>query len=172
MSLFFSRPAPCNKSGWREPAVVGERTRPGKDARHCKCVSFPRRADVRSAGRKRSQLQLRYSRPRRANARRSCERAFVHCKNRCFAGRRSHCNTRAGGRKPPVAPINAIATAIHAHARTPSAICRRTALLSADAHLPVHGGLTPAAPENVRLCTAKIVLSPADVRSATQERGA
>jgi hypothetical protein len=131
MSLFFSQPAPCNRSGWREPAVVGERTRPGKDARHCKCVSFPRRADTR----------------------RSCERAFVHCKNRCFAGRRSHCNTRAGGRKPPVAPINAIATAIYAHARTPSAICRRTTLLSADTHLPAHGGLTCAAlDESVRNC--------------------
>jgi hypothetical protein len=60
---------------------------------------------------------------------------------------------KSGGRKPPVAPINAIATAIHAHARTPSAICRRTTLLSADTHLPAHGGLTCAAlDESVRNC--------------------
>ncbi len=39
--------------------------------------------------------------PRRANARRSCERAFVHRKNRFFDGRRSHRNTRAGGVSPP-----------------------------------------------------------------------
>jgi hypothetical protein len=30
-------------------------------------------------------------------------------------------------------------------AHTPSAVCRRMALVSADAHLPTHGGLTPAA---------------------------
>jgi hypothetical protein len=53
------------------------------------------------SGRKRPQLQLRYSHPRRAHARRSWERAFVHRKNRFFAGKRSLCN-KSGGRKPPV----------------------------------------------------------------------
>jgi hypothetical protein len=53
------------------------------------------------AGRKRPQLQLRYSHPRRAHARRSCECAFLHRKNRFFADKRSHCN-KSGGRKPPV----------------------------------------------------------------------
>jgi hypothetical protein len=33
-------------------------------------------------------------------------------------------------------------------AHTPSAVCRRMALVSADAYLPTHGGLTPAAPGN------------------------
>jgi hypothetical protein len=46
------------------------------------------------------------------------------------------------------------------------------ALVSADAHLPTHGGLTPAAPGNVRSCIANIVFSPANVRTPTQERGA
>jgi hypothetical protein len=66
------------------------------------------------AGRKRPQLQLRYSYPRRADARRSCEPAFVHRKNRFFAGKRSH-RTKSGGRKPPVGnktpPALQIATA-------------------------------------------------------------
>jgi hypothetical protein len=35
-----------------------------------------------------------------------------------------------------------------------------------------HGGLTPAALVHVRLCIAKIVFSPADIRIAAQERGA
>jgi hypothetical protein len=30
--------------------------------------------------------------------------------------------------------------------------------VSADAHLPTHGGLTPAALVNVRLCTANVVI--------------
>jgi hypothetical protein len=46
------------------------------------------------------------------------------------------------------------------------------ALVSADAHLPTHGGLTPAAPGTVRQCIANIVFSPADTRTPTQERGA
>jgi hypothetical protein len=49
---------------------------------------------------------------------------------------------KSGGRKPPVAPINANATATP---HTPSAVCRQIGLVSADAHLPTHGGLTPAA---------------------------
>jgi hypothetical protein len=52
--------------------------------------------------------------PRRADARRSCERAFVHRKNRFFADKRSHCN-KSGGRKPPVVTINANAMAIPTH---------------------------------------------------------
>jgi hypothetical protein len=38
--------------------------------------------------------------------------------------------------------------------------------------LPNHGGLTPAAPADVRLCIAQIAISPADIRTPTQERGA
>jgi hypothetical protein len=51
-------------------------------------VCKPRRADVRGVGRKHSQLQRRYSHPRRADARRSCGYAFVHRKNRRYSGRR------------------------------------------------------------------------------------
>jgi hypothetical protein len=51
--------------------------------------------------RKRPQLQLRYSYPRRADARRSWECAFVHRTNRFFADKCSPC-TKSGGRKPPV----------------------------------------------------------------------
>jgi hypothetical protein len=40
------------------------------------------------------------------------------------------------------------------------------------ARLPNHGGLTPAALADVRLCIAKIAISPADIRTPTQERGA
>jgi hypothetical protein len=47
--------------------------------RRCKCVTEPRRAD----------------------ARRSCEWAFAHRKNRFFARRRPYTNTRAGGVSPP-----------------------------------------------------------------------
>jgi hypothetical protein len=45
MSLFFSEPAPCTKSGWRKPAVGnhpivrGERNHPTKTDRHCRCDS-------------------------------------------------------------------------------------------------------------------------------------
>jgi hypothetical protein len=42
-----------------------------------------------------SPASVRIAKPRRANARRSCERAFVHRKNRFFAGKRSQRNTRA-----------------------------------------------------------------------------
>jgi hypothetical protein len=54
--------------------------------------------------------------PRRADARRSCKRAFVHRTSRSFAGKSPHCRTtKSGGRKPPVAPRNANATAIRTH---------------------------------------------------------
>jgi hypothetical protein len=45
------------------------------------------------------------------------------------------------------------------------------ALVSADAHLPTHGGLTPAAPGNVRSCIAKGVISPANDRAAIKSGG-
>jgi hypothetical protein len=83
----------ATRSGWRKPAVVSE-TRLQQQHRNggakatgrwsvhehrCNCVTLPRRAD----------------------ARRSCERAFVHRKNRFFADTRAHCETRAGGVSPP-----------------------------------------------------------------------
>jgi hypothetical protein len=62
---------------------------------------FPTSAQLtRVAGRKRPQLQLRYSHPRRADARRSCECAFVHRKNRHFSPT-VHREPRAGGVSPP-----------------------------------------------------------------------
>jgi hypothetical protein len=60
----------------------------------------PRRVDARGAGRKRSQLQLRYSHPRRADARRSCERAFVHRECR-YISADPHRATRAAGVSQP-----------------------------------------------------------------------
>jgi len=64
--------------------------------------------------------------PRRAYARRPCRRSFPHRKCRCFsAGRKS--STKSGWREP----------AVDYQTR-----CRA---------LPNHGGLTPAAPANVRV---------------------
>jgi hypothetical protein len=40
------------------------------------------------------------------------------------------------------------------------------------ARFPTHGGLTPAAPADVRVRIAKIGISPAVIRTPTQERGA
>jgi hypothetical protein len=111
-------------------------------------------------GRKRPQLQLRYAHPRRADARRSCECAFVHRKNRFFAGKRSHCNVRAGGVSPPVE------CAPHTSSRRRNSSHRRR-----TCDLQTHGGLTPAALVHVRSCIAKIVFSPANVRSATRAGG-
>jgi hypothetical protein len=67
------------KSGWREPAVVRERTGPVKDAHYCKCDTEPRRAD----------------------ARRSCECAFVQCRWGVVQ-RKNVSWTRSGWRKPAV----------------------------------------------------------------------
>jgi hypothetical protein len=121
--------------------------------------------------------------PRRADARRSCKRAFVYRTSRSFAGKcPHHRTTKSGGRKPPVVTINANATAI----RTPSAVRRTIALVSAQTCFPhprradgrrfwfhtrlrlpigvsdlqeryvTHGGLTPAALVNERMCTANV----------------
>jgi hypothetical protein len=57
-------------------------------------------------------LQVRYPHPRRADARRSCERAFVHRKNRFFRRRTFDMQHKSGGRKPPVVTINGNATAM------------------------------------------------------------
>jgi hypothetical protein len=53
-------------------------------------------------------------------------------------------------------------------------IVRRTVLgcYRTTAGSRTHGGLTIAALENVRLCIAKIVFASADLRIASQERGA
>jgi hypothetical protein len=67
------------RSGWRKPAVVRERTGPVKNAHYRKCVTVPRRA----------------------NARRSCECAFVQC--RWGVVQRTNVSwTRSGWRKPAV----------------------------------------------------------------------
>jgi hypothetical protein len=71
--------------------------------------------------------------PRQAHARRSCERAFLHRKNRFFADKCSHCN-KSGGRKPPVERIP------HASSRRRSSPHCRCTL-----GLQTHGRLTPAA---------------------------
>jgi hypothetical protein len=83
----------ATKSGGRKPPwnTLRMRTRNGQIHRIAvaDAVCKPRRADVRGVGRKHSQLQRRYSHPRRADARRSCGYAFVHRKNRHSSGTRS-----------------------------------------------------------------------------------
>jgi len=54
-------------------------------------------------------LQVRYPHPRRAHARRSCERAFVHRKNR-FSPANVRTATQERGRKPPVATLHGSTT--------------------------------------------------------------
>jgi len=183
----------------------------------CRCHA--RRADARLAGRKRSQLQLRYSHPRRADARRSLGRAFVHRKNRFLAEGRSHCSTRAGGVSPPWGLLTRMQ---QASVHTVSAVRRTGALVSAQTCFPHprradarcslrspvadrgliftaqgrlgtprradarsagrkrsqlqlryshHGGLTPAALVHVRLCTANVVILPADGRCNSARSG-
>jgi hypothetical protein len=96
-------------------------------------------------------------------------RAFVHRENRFLTGRHPHRNTRAGGVSPPGELLTPMQ---RRSAYTPSAVCRTSALVSAQACFHSHGGLTPAALFGVRLCIAKVVFSPADVRTPTRERGA
>jgi hypothetical protein len=122
---------------------------------------------TRVAGRKRPQLQLRYSHPRRAGVRRSCECAFLHRKNRFFAGRHSHC-TKSGGRKPPV---ERIPHASSTRRNSPHCRCNRRfrparsrrvsldeSVRNCNCVTHTHGGLTPAALVNVRSCIAKIAI--------------
>jgi len=183
MSLFFSRTAPCNKSGWRKPAVVSS------DALAAARSRLSHRSE-QPVVRPRTLSQLRY-RIHGGLTRAVLDESVRNCNcvthphgglTPAALGNVRLCiakivvspadvrtPTQERGRKPPVAPINAIATAIHAHARTPSAICRRTTLLSPDTHLPAHGGLTPAALVNVRLCTANVVIFQ-PTRTVQQER--
>jgi hypothetical protein len=95
----------CNsaKSGGRKPPVVRETRLQVIPPTPCDTLDLPkpRRVHVRGAGRKRGPLQLRYSHPRRADARRSSWACVCASKNSFFAGRRSHTNTRAGGVSPP-----------------------------------------------------------------------
>jgi hypothetical protein len=66
------------------------------------------------------QSQTRFGKPRRAHARRSCERAFVHCKRRYFSGQRTPCSApRAGGVSPPWET-----SAVTNRKRTSQAMCR------------------------------------------------
>jgi len=79
--------------------------------------------------------------PRRAHARRSCERAFMHRKSSNSAGGRTRAN-KSGGRKPPVVRGNAFARALpRSLGRLPT--LRRQPPL--HTHYPTHSGLTSAA---------------------------
>jgi hypothetical protein len=90
-----------------------------------------------------SRSQTRFGKPRRADARRSLGRAFVHRKNRFLAGKRSRHNTRAGGVSPPWGLLTRMQ---QASAHPPSAVRRTGALVSALNVFPTHhGGLTLAA---------------------------
>jgi hypothetical protein len=118
MSLFFSGRASCTRSGWRKPAVARGRAQSGNSACICNCVTKPRRAD----------------------GRRSCKRAFVHRECRYFSANWRRAPGAAGVSQP-----------WHADVLSPG-----TAIASATA-LPNHGGLTPAALVNERMCTANVV---------------
>jgi hypothetical protein len=130
MSLFFSGRASCTRSGWRKPAVArhpivrGERNHSAKTDPHCRCVTEPRRAD----------------------AHRSCECAFVHRECRYFSGDRRRAPGAAGVSQPWHAIRSCVVNVI-----TPRK------LIPIAGALPNHGGLTPAAPVNVRMCTANVV---------------
>jgi hypothetical protein len=128
----------ATRSGWRKPAVVS------RNALAVATSQLSRRGDPEAvctrtplqlhyhthggltpvAGRKRPQSQLRYSHPRRTDARRSCECAFVHRKNRFFAGRHSQPHTRAGSVSPPwVRYCDCIGVREHT-AGSPPRLCR------------------------------------------------
>jgi hypothetical protein len=123
---------------------------------------------------------MRFSIPRRADARRSCEPAFVHRTNRFFAGKRSHCN-KSGGASAP----RGMFSVCELETWKPSALRLQTWFPTGGGLTPVagrkrpqlqlryqtHGGLTPAALVNLRSCIAKIVFSPANVRTATRAGG-
>jgi hypothetical protein len=113
MALYAANTRRATRSGWRKPAVVS------RNAFAAATSQLSRRGD-QSVVCARTPLQPRYSHPRRAHARRSCEPAFVHRKNRFFTGKRSHPHTRAGGVSPP---WFATATA-PAFASTPPAVSR------------------------------------------------
>jgi hypothetical protein len=145
MSLFFSEPASCTRSGWRKSAVVhhpiarGEPNHSTKTDRHCRCgfrshggltpaalvnerwciaqvaVSS---ANARTAKPPRAggvsspwhvSILVRQERlgaagaipePRRADTRRSCERAFVHPECRYFSADRHRAPGAAGVSQP------------------------------------------------------------------------
>jgi hypothetical protein len=97
----------------------------------------------------------------------------------------AHRNQERGGRKPAVIRVSDMRGKFNhpphyaslvphrspgvGHVReTQSPRDRRSPL---QARFASHGGLTPAAPGNVRSCIAKGVFPPADVRTPTQERG-
>jgi hypothetical protein len=141
-------------------------------------------------------LQMRFRKPRRADARRSCEHAFVHRECRYFSADR-HRATRAAGVSQPW-ETNSGASALHYHGGlTPAALvdvhlciakivfCRQAFATQyksgrrkptvANQHYCTsvsnsHGGLTPAALGNVRFCTANVAFH-CEQTPCNQERG-
>jgi hypothetical protein len=97
---------------------------------------------------------------------------------------------KSGGRKPPVGSLLRLHRRSRAHRRqspatlrkrsckcaslTPTAGSRRSldeSVRNRSCVTHTHGGLTPAALGNVRSCIAKIVFSPANVRTAPRAGG-
>ena len=109
-----------------------------------------------------SRYSVRFTEPRRADTRRSCERAFVHRECRYFSGdwRRA---SRSGWRKPAVAHHPIVRGECNHSAKT-DRHCRCGS--------PNHGGLTRDALFGQAFVHRKNRYSPTNVRSATQERGA
>jgi hypothetical protein len=96
----------------------------------------------------------------------------VRASQKAFFHKRSCSRSRAGGVSPPWGAFR-----MRTHRSTRVGSCTRNVtprytVAVAGAACDHHGGLTPAAPGNVRSCIAKGVFPPADVRTPTQERGA
>jgi hypothetical protein len=108
----------CIAKGVISPAT-GRRAR-----RQERGASAPRRVQSVSERETRKviawQSQTRFGKPRRADARRSCERAFVHCKRRYFSGQRTPCSAPGAGGVSPPWETSAVAN----RKRTSRAICR------------------------------------------------
>jgi hypothetical protein len=123
MSLFFSEPRPCTRSGWRKSAVAVNRI--GRAKRHRTFATIrmrPPRVAPRAAGvsqpwgtiqscggeRNHSTKTDRHCRcgfrcHGGLTVRRSCKGAFAYCTSRSFVGKCPHRRTtKSGGRKPPV----------------------------------------------------------------------
>jgi hypothetical protein len=162
-------------SGWRKPAVVVKRIARAKRSRTFATIRMrPPRAAPGAAGVSQPWRTVRscvvnvitrrrpvaitgaIAEPRRANARRSCKRAFVYRTSRSFVGKcPHHRTTKSGGRKPPVA-------CEHPRSAT-NARCL-------PARFPNHRGLTVAALVNERSCIAQVAVSSANVRTTEPPR--
>jgi folate-dependent phosphoribosylglycinamide formyltransferase PurN len=142
--------------------VLGMRTRNVETQRVAvaNAVSDQRQAGV---GRwtKASAIATALPNPRRADARRSSECAFLHRKNR-FSPANVRTAPGARGVSPPWCGSR-LCSGKRNHSAKITRRCRCV--------FRYHGGLMPTALVNLRSCIAQIVFSPANVRTATRAGG-